>query len=83
MVPVVHIGVGHNVVVALGVDVDLVIVVVVVIDVVIDVGHDGEDVHGGGQEGHLGDVHCGGVSSCWTPEKKYDMYLKYKILIRL
>ena len=56
MVPVVHIGVGHDVVVALGVDVDLVIVVVVVIDVVIDVGHDGEDVHGGGQEGHLGDV---------------------------
>ena len=48
MVPVVHIGVGHDVVVALGVDVDLVIVVVVVIDVVIDVGHDGEDVHGGG-----------------------------------
>ena len=62
MVPVVHIGVGHDIVVALGIDVDLVIVVVVVIDVVVDVGHDGEDVHGGGQEGHLGDVY--GCSIC-------------------
>ena len=70
MVPVVHIGVGHNVVVALGVDVDLVIVVVVVIDVVIDVGHDGEDVHGGGQEGHLGDVDGCSICRCWTPQRE-------------
>ena len=80
MVPVVHIGVGHDVVVTLGVDVDLIVVVVIVVEVVVNVGHDAQDVHGRGQEGHLGDVHCGGVSSCWTPIKlksnttnKYDM----------
>ena len=53
LVPIVHVGVGHNVVVALRVDVQLVVVVVVVIQVVVDVDDDGEDVERGGQKGHL------------------------------
>ena len=53
LVSIVHICVCHNVVVTLGVDVELIVIVVVVVEVVVDVGHDGEDVEGGGEEGHF------------------------------
>ena len=69
LVSVIHVCVRHNVVVTLGVDVDLVVVVVIVVEVVVDVGHDAQDVHGSGQEGHLGDVHSGGISGRRTPTK--------------
>lgn len=69
LVSVIHVCVRHNVVVTLGVDVDLIVVVVIVVEVVVNIGHDAQDVHGRGQEGHLGDVHCGGVSSGRTPVK--------------
>ena len=45
LVSIVHVCVGHNVIVALGVDVELVVIVVVVVEVVVDVGDDGQDVH--------------------------------------
>jgi hypothetical protein len=67
LVAIVDISVGHHVVVALRVDVELVLVVVVVVDVVVDVDDDGEDVEGGGEEGHLGDAHSGGIRCCRTP----------------
>ena len=67
LVSIVHICVCDNVVVALGVDVELVVIVVVVIEVVVDVGHDGEDVEGGGEEGHLSNADCCSVRSSGTP----------------
>ena len=68
LVSIVHICVCDNVVVALGVDVELVVIVVVVIEVVVDVGDNGEDVEGGGKEGHLSDAHGGRICCGWTPE---------------
>ena len=70
LVAIVHVSVRHNVVVTLSVDVDLVVVVVIVVEVVTNVGHDAQDVHGRGQEGHLGNIHCRGVSRCWAPTFK-------------
>ena len=61
MIAVIDVGVGDHVIVALGVVADLIVVVVIVVDVVADVGNDGEDVHGRGQEGHLSDGHCGTI----------------------
>ena len=68
LVSIVHICVCDNVVVALGVDVELVVIVVVVIEVVVDVGDDGEDVEGGGKEGHLSDADSRGICCSGTPE---------------
>ena len=68
LVSIVHICVCHNVVVTLGIDVELVVIVVVVVEVVVDVGDDGEDVEGGGEEGHLSNAHGGCICCCWTPE---------------
>ena len=68
LVSIIHVCVGHNVVVALGVDVELVVIVVVVVEVVVDVGDDGQDVHGRGEEGHLSDTHRCCVRGCRTPE---------------
>ena len=67
LISIVHIGVRDYVIVALSIDVDLVVVVVVVIEVIVDVGHNGQNVHGGGQESHLCNVDsssicCGGTS---------------------
>ena len=62
MVAVVDVRVGHNVVVALHVKTDFVVVVVVIVQIVRDVCDDREDVHGGGQEGHLGQADCGCIS---------------------
>ena len=69
LVSIVHICVCHNVVVTLGVDVELVVIVVVVVEVVVDVGHDGEDVEGGGEESHLSNAHSGRICCCGTPEQ--------------
>ena len=68
LVSIVHICVCHNVVVALGVDVELIVIVVVVVEVVVDVGDDGQDVHGRGEEGHLSDAHRCCVRGCRAPE---------------
>ena len=67
LISIVHIGVGHHIVVALGIDIQLVVVVVIVVEVVVDVGHDGEDIHGGCKEGHLSNIHCGSIGSCRAP----------------
>ena len=67
LVAVIDVGVGHNVVITLGVDVDLIVVVIIVVEVIVDVGDNAQDVHGCGQEGHLGYIHCGCVSCSWTP----------------
>ena len=48
LVAIVHIRVGHHVVIALSIVTDLVIVIVVVINVIGDIGHHGKDVHGCG-----------------------------------
>ena len=53
LVAIVHIGVGHHVVIALSIVTDLIIIIVVVIDVVGDIGHHGKYVHGCGQKCHL------------------------------
>ena len=45
LVSIVHIGVGHHIVVALGVDVQLVVVVVIVVDVVVYVCYNGQNIH--------------------------------------
>ena len=68
LVSIVHICVCHNVVVTLSIDVKLVVIVVVVVEVVVDVGDDGEDVEGGGEEGHLSNAHSGCICCCRTPE---------------
>ena len=68
LVSIVHICVCHNVVVALGVDVELIVIVVVVVEVVVDVGDDGEDVEGGGEKSHLSNAHGGSICCCRTPE---------------
>ena len=70
LVSIVHICVCHNVVVALGVDVQLIVVVVVVVEVVVDVGDDGEDVERGGEKCHLSNAHSGCICCCGTPEHK-------------
>ena len=70
LVTIVNIGVGHNVVVTLSIDVELIVVVVIVVEVVVDIGHNGEDVHGCGKESHLSNIHCCCISCCWTPSNK-------------
>ena len=74
MVSIVHVCVGHNVIVALGVDVELVVIVVVVVQVVVDAGDDGQDVHGRGEEGHLSNAHRCCVRGCRTPEKFLQLF---------
>ena len=68
LVSIIHICVCHNVVVALGVNIELIVIVVVVVEVVVDVGDDGEDVEGGGEKGHLSNAHGGSICCCRTPE---------------
>ena len=67
LVAVIDVGIGHNVVITLGVDVDLIVVVIIVVEVIVDVGDNAQDVHGCGQEGHLGYINCGCVSCSWAP----------------
>ena len=69
LIAVVDVGVGDHVVVALNVEADFVVVIVVVVQVVGDVGHDREDVHGGGEEGHLGDADGGRVGGGGTSDR--------------
>ena len=69
LIAVVDVCVGDHVVVALNVEADFVVVIVVVVQVVGDVGHDREDVHGGGEEGHLGDADGGRVGGGGTSDR--------------
>ena len=67
MISIIDIGVGDDVVVTLSIDIDLVVVVIVIVDVVVDVRHYGQNVHGGGKECHLCNVDscsvcCSGTS---------------------
>ena len=61
LVSVVNVRVGDHVVVALNVEADFVVVVVIVVQVIRDVGHHGEDVHGGCKKSHLSQTDSGGI----------------------
>ena len=48
----------------------LIVVIIVIVQVVVDVRHNGEDVHGGCQEGHLSNTYGRSVCCSGTPERK-------------